>query len=164
MKNFGIALNNIKKKGDEAKIKAKESIASFNIGRYKDIAKDAGLGTAMFLGGISFGAAVVNTIVNCGAIAASTSVVAVGGFYASAIKIADKYFRKQLLNNTMDEAAEKAYKAICLTIKGLLEQGKSEKEIIKILGELDDKQTQLYAELYVGGVNNAEKSSAYRIR
>lgn len=84
------------------------------------------------------------------------------GTEALAIKIADKYFRGQLLNNTMDEAAKRSYKMLLLTIQSLLKEGKGEKEIIKYLGSLNGAQIQVYADSFNKAVKEAELNGGYR--
>ena len=49
-----------------------------------------------------------------------------------------------------------------MTIKSLLQDGKSEREIIRFLGDLNGAQTQILAEEFNRAVKAAELDGAYR--
>jgi len=132
--------------------------------RTTETLKSVAIGTWMVSGGMNIAKQLGTIAANAG------TVVAVGiagifvGTEAIAAKIIDKYFRKQILSNTMDEASERAYKMLLLTIKSLLQEGKSEKEIIRYLGELNGPQSQVFAEEFNKAVKEAELDGAYRWR
>ncbi|MFA5646592.1 MAG: hypothetical protein WDA18_09645 [Candidatus Ratteibacteria bacterium] len=149
-------------------LKAKETLAKSlrnmrsGVGSHKELAKEIGTTYAAALGGIQFLSGLIGAATSFGVLATGFAATSILGFEALTIKIADKYFRKQLLNNTMNEAAEKAYKAACLGIRSLLEQGKSEEEVIRILGEMDGPTTEWFVKAHVAAVNKAEKAGAYK--
>ena len=130
--------------------------------RTMETMKSTTLGVWMVSGGMSIAKQLGMIAANAG------TVVAVGiagifvGTEAIAAKIIDKYFRKQILSNTMDEAAMRAYKMLLMTIKSLLQDGKSEREIIRYLGDLNGAQTQILAEEFNRAVKAAELDGAYR--
>lgn len=127
----------------------------------KEVLKSFGISTAMVAGGVNTAIAVGATIAQVGVFAATGATAVLFGFETLATKIADKYFRKQIFNNTMDESSERAFKIVCLVIKSLLEEGRSEAEILKYLGSLDGAQTATFAAAFNKAVKEAEAAGAY---
>lgn len=130
--------------------------------RTNETLKAITIGTWMTSGTIVLAKQIGNIMSQAGILAATGAAGLFVGVDAIAAKIIDKYFRKQIFSNTMDEASERAYKMLLLTIKSLLQEGKSEKEIIRYLGELNGPQSQVFAEEFNKAVKEAELDGAYR--
>ena len=145
---------------------AKEAIqkATVTNAHFKESIKSVGIGASIFSAYVKIASSAGHMVAQAGAVATVGVASAYFGTAALTAKIMDKYFRKQVLNNTMDEASQRAYKMILLTIKGMVEEGKSEKEIIKELGSLNGAETQAYAETFCQAVKDAELDGAYLVK
>lgn len=130
--------------------------------RTMETLKSVTIGTWMVSGGMSIAKQLGTIAANAGTVVAVGIAGVFVGTEAIAAKIIDKYFRKQVFNNTMDEAAMRAYKMLLMTIKSLLQDGKSEREIIRYLGDLNGAQTQILAIEFNRAVKAAELDGAYR--
>lgn len=130
--------------------------------RLNETAKSVAIGSWMVAGGLDLARQVGYIASQAGITVALGTLGIFFGVEALAAKIVDKFFRRQIFNHTMDEAAMRAYKMVLLTVKSLLQEGKSEKEIIQYLGSLNGAQTQVFAETFNKTAKEAELDGGYR--